>query len=122
MLRLVLRANAASCGLFGAIFVFFGPATSAFVGDPPVMLLQLLGIGLSLNAAALVWTSMRAKPDRFLVLAFALGDLIWVLATLVLLLGGLWISTPGGTAWATCVAAFVGACGALQWKLAPKRA
>lgn len=120
MLQHVLRANAASCALFGALFVFVGPATAEFVGTPPVLLLQFLGAGLLVNAAALVWTSMREQPDRLSVLAFALGDFIWVMATAVILIGGFWITTPSGIAWAICVAIFVGACGALQWKLAPR--
>ena len=119
MLQHVLRANAVSCALFGVFFVFVGPTTAEFVGSPPVLMLQVLGAGLLVNAAALVWTSMRAQPDRFSVLAFALGDLIWVLATVVILIGGFWITTPSGIAWAVCVAAFVGACGVLQWRLAP---
>jgi len=121
MLRFVLRANAASCAIFGALFAFLGTATAEFVGTPPVLLLQVLGVGLLVNAAALFWTSIRAVPDRSSVLAFALGDLVWVAATIVILIGGFWITTPSGVLSAIGVAVFVGACGALQWKLAPKQ-
>ncbi|MEN8832781.1 MAG: hypothetical protein ABF285_07735 [Pacificibacter sp.] len=121
MLRHVLRANAASCGVFGAIFACFATGASAFIGDPPVVVLQVLGVGLLVNAVALVWTSLRTKPERLLILAFAVGDMVWVLATLVLLIGGIWILTLSGIVWAICVAIFVGACGALQWKLAPHK-
>ena len=76
MLRHVLRANAASCAIFGALFAFAGASSAAFIGSPPVLLLQILGVGLMLNAAALLWTSMRAQPDRLSVLTFALGDAI----------------------------------------------
>jgi hypothetical protein len=120
MLQHVLRANAVSCALFGALFAFIGPVTAEFVGSPPVLMIQVLGAGLLVNAAALVWTSLRVQPDRFSILAFALGDFIWVLATVVILIGGFWITTPSGIAWAVGVAAFVGVCGTLQWKLAPR--
>ncbi|GLQ35663.1 hypothetical protein GCM10007939_19460 [Amylibacter marinus] len=120
MLPYVLRANAASCALFGALFVIVGQASADFIGSPPVWMLQVLGGGLLINAAALTWTSTQAQPHRFSVLAFALGDLIWVLATAVILAGGFWITTPGGITWAVCVAVFVGVCGALQWMLAPR--
>lgn len=120
MLQHVLRANAVSCALFGALFVFDGPAAAEYVGSPPVLMLQVLGAGLLVNAAALIWTSLRVHPGRFSILAFALGDLIWVLATVVILIGGFWITTASGIAWAVGVAAFVGVCGTLQWKLVPR--
>lgn len=119
MLKLVLKANAVSCALFGALFFFAGPAIAAFIGTPPVLLLQVLGLGLMVNAAALTWASLCTQPNRKLVLLFAIGDGIWVLATIVLVTTGLWISTTNGVLWAAGIAAFVGACGVLQWKLAP---
>jgi hypothetical protein len=120
MLKRVLRANAASCVLFGSLFAFAGPAAAKLVGSPPILLLQLLGAGLLINAAMLVWTSLRAQPDRVSILTFALGDAIWVVATALMLIAGLWITTASGVIWAVGVAVFVGACGALQWKLAPR--
>lgn len=119
MLRLVLRMNAASCALFGAIFVLLSGWVADFLGTPPVPVLQVLGVGLLANAVALVWTSMRPAPDRMLVQAFAFGDLLWVVATLFILGGGIWVTTPAGISWAIGVALFVGACGALQWKHLP---
>jgi hypothetical protein len=122
MLKQVLRANGASCGFFGALFVIAGPATAEFVGTPPVPLLQVLGAGLLVYAVVLVWASLQEKPGRLIVLAFALGDAIWVAATVALLIAGLWISTMSGIVWAVGIATFVGVCGVLQWKLAPIRA
>ncbi|AXI48512.1 hypothetical protein C1J03_22450 [Sulfitobacter sp. SK012] len=119
MLKLVLRANAVSCAFFGALFAFAGPATANFTGNPPVLLVQVLGAGLLINALMLVWKSLSADPDRLSILAFALGDAIWVVATALLLITGVWITTAGGIIWAVGIATFVGACGAMQWKLAP---
>lgn len=119
MLNLVLRANAVSCALFGALFALSGPASAAFIGTPPVLLLQILGAGLLIYAALLIWISLRAQKVRIIILIFALGDAIWVGATAVLIVAGLWITTPAGVLWAIGVAIFVGICGALQWKLAP---
>lgn len=120
MLKRVLIVNAASCVFFGALFTFAGPATAELIGTPPVLLLQLLGVGLMANAVMLVWASLRTQPDRISILAFALGDAIWVAATAILLISGLWITTTSGIIWAIGIAIFVGVCGALQWKLAPK--
>jgi hypothetical protein len=115
----VLRANAASCALFGTLFAFTAPTVANIVGDPPILLLQVLGVGLLLNAALLFWTSTKPHPDRFSVLSFALGDALWVAATLALIGSGLWITTPTGLVLSIGVAAFVGVCGVLQWKIAP---
>ena len=41
MLNHVLRVNAASCTLFGLLFVFAAPAIAHIVGDPPTLLLQV---------------------------------------------------------------------------------
>ncbi len=119
MLKHVLRLNAASCAVFGAIFAFAAQSTAQFVGDPPVLLVQILGVGLMTNAALLIWASTRALPDRNLVLMFALGDGLWVIATAVLLAADLWITTGMGIGFAIVIALFVGACGVLQWLFAP---
>lgn len=119
MLKYVLRANAASCALFGFVFYFATETTANVIGNPPTLLLQLLSAGLLVNAVLLIWTSMARHPNRNSVLFFALGDAIWVVATLALIGAGLWITTPAGFAWSMGVAAFVGICGVLQWKFAP---
>ncbi|MBL4756828.1 MAG: hypothetical protein JKY32_04050 [Rhizobiales bacterium] len=120
MLQQVLRANAASCALFGALFSVAAPAISIVIGDPPTLLLQFLGAGLLVNAALLFWASVLRHPNRAWILFFALGDAIWVAAILAFIGAGLWITTPSGIAWSLGVSAFVGACGVLQWRLAPK--
>lgn len=119
MLKAVLRANGASCAIFGTLFVIAGPLTAGFLGTPPVLLLQLLGLGLLINAAMLIATSLRTLPNRKMILFFSLGDAIWVLATGAILASGLWVTTTGGIIGATIVAMFVGACGLMQWKLLP---
>lgn len=119
MLRSILLANALSCALFGLIFVFESGALSEFIGNPPVLLVRVLGAALLLNGAALFWTAVYAPESRKLVLFFALGDAAWVLATLGLLVSKLWITTPAGIAWSVGLAIFVGFCGLAQYRLAP---
>lgn len=120
MLKRTLQANAASCFVFGAIFAFAAQTTANHIGNPPVLLLQFLGVGLIANAILLMWTSLRAHPDRKSVLIFAAGDALWVVATAILLIAGLWVTTTSGIVWSLAIAAFVGTCGLLQWRLAPK--
>ncbi len=119
MLKRVLQLNAVSCAVFGGIFAVAAPQASQFIGDPPVFLVQILGVGLLINAALLTWTSTRAQPDRMQVLVFAMGDAVWVAATAVLLASGIWITTTFGIMLAIAVAVFVSACGVLQWRFAP---
>lgn len=119
MLKFVLAANAASCLLFGGIFLFESPDIAALLGDPPVWLVRTIGIGLLANAIYLAVTAARAAPTRRDILTFAIGDAAWVVTTTVLLATGLWITTPAGVAWALGVGAFVGLCGLAQWRLAP---
>lgn len=120
MLKYVLMANAMSCALFGALFVFAAPTTASWVGSPPVLVLQLLGAALLINAALLIWVSLQQQPNHLAVLFFSLGDAVWVVSTLVLLVTGVWITTTWGVVWSLAVAAFVGTCGLLQWKLVPR--
>ena len=119
MLKNTLRANAASCAFFGAIFLISAPATAGIIGNPPVLMLKILGAVLLANAALLIWTSTRRQPDRLIVLFFSLGDAVWVAATATLLVAGFWITTASGIVWSIAVAVFVGTCGILQWRHAP---
>ncbi len=117
-LRPVLRLNAASCLLFGLLFIAVPSPVAAFLADrnpAPEWLIMGLGIGLLLNGLGLFITARAPLPNRIMVRFFSIGDALWVLGTLVLLASGIWIDrVPGGVA-ALAVAAFVGAAGWMQW-------
>lgn len=119
MLRTVLYANALSCFVFGVLFLVKGPAVADFLGNPPVVLLQLLGVGLLANTVLLVVVARQKFPKRNAVMTFAIGDAIWLIATIVMLVFGLFLTTAAGIWAAVAVAAFVGGCGALQYRHAP---
>ena len=121
MLKSVLAANAMSCLVFGLIFVLVPAGSANFIGDPPELLIRILGLGLLGNAVLLALTAQRRQFRRVDILAFAFGDAIWVIVTILLLVSGIWILTVHGQVAATAVAMFVGACGWLQWKHAPHR-
>ena len=120
MLRATLFANAVSCAVFGLLFALNAGFVATLVGDPPLLLVQILGWGLIVNAAALVFTALRANPPRRDVLMFALGDFLWVAGTVVLLVLGLWITTSAGAVWSLLVAALVLLFGVIQWRTAPE--
>lgn len=120
-LAILLRLNALSCLLFGALFLSRSVPVAAALGDPPPGLVRLVGLVLVLHAAHLAWASTR-RPRAWEVRYFSIGDALWVAATLALVLAGLWITTALGQVLALAVAAGVGCLGWMQWRaVAPRR-
>jgi len=116
----LLRLNALSCLVFGALFLGRPEQVSGVLGDPPAGLLRLVGIVLILHAGHLGWASLR-RPGAWEVGYFSIGDALWVAATLALLVGGVWITTPLGQGLALVVGAGVGCLGWLQWRTVAAR-
>jgi len=114
-LATLLRLNALSCLLFGALFLVASGAVSAFLGGMPDWALRGLGLVLALNGAHLLWAAGR-RPRGWEIRYFSLGDAAWVALTVAVLAAGAWVTTPAGQAVATIVAVGVGALGALQWQ------
>jgi len=113
-LKLILRLNAASCLIFGALFVAAPDLVAAFLGAAPPLLLRIVGAVLFLNGLHLSWASMRTPLPKVELYYFVAGDASWVLLTVLLLVLGVWITTTPGIAAAIAVAAMVGAFGLLQ--------
>ena len=114
----ILRANATSCFIFGLIFLLLPLQTSMFLAandEAPELVIQLLGVILLLNTAHLIWTSLQVKLNKHLILYFALGDFIWVIISLFLLINALWITTILGMITTLIVAIIVGTFGLLQF-------
>lgn len=109
-LNTILRANAASCLLFGSLFVLRPTETAHFLSAAaaPTWVILVLGVVLIGNGLHLLWAAMGSQPKRWEVLYFTGGDLAWVLITLVLIMAGLWVTTPAGIAAALGVALIVG--------------
>lgn len=118
-LRLVLMLNGASCVLFGLLFLFASSSVAAFLAvrtPAPAATILVLGAGLLINGLALFFFARSKSPNRHAVRFFSLGDLLWVLATLVLIGTGIWIDRLPGILAALVVAVFVGTVGWLQWR------
>ena len=113
----ILRANAASCLIFGLVFAVWPSEVAAFLGDPPGWLILVTGLGLIPYGLLLLWTA-RGRVTATDLRLFALGDAAWVAITLVLIPAGIWITTANGIAAALAVAAMVGTFGVIQWYLA----
>lgn len=116
-LKTILRANAASCIVFGLIFLLRPIEVAAFLAHntpAPMTALVFLGAILVLNGLHLIWASVQSYPNKYLVIYFAIGDFIWVLTSISLVLMGLWITTQLGIIASTLVAVMVGTFGLLQ--------
>lgn len=118
-LQSVLLLNAASCIGFGLLFISLPAPTAMFLANEktaPVWLIVVLGAGLIANGVGLAVTARQQAPQAGLVRFFSIGDLLWVVATLLLIATGWWINTSAGISAALLVAALVGSMGWLQWR------
>ena len=115
-INIILKLNALNCLLFGALFVFIPETIIVFLADVtlndsghmPKLVLVGLGVVLNVYGMLLIWLSNRETVPLGLVLFVAIGDFLWVIATLILLLMQLWITSSNGMAAAGLVAMFVG--------------
>ena len=116
-LKTVMRANAASCIIFALIFLLNPAATAALLGGEipaPDLVFLILGAVLMFNGLHLIWVSSNPMPNKLWVLYFSFGDFLWVIATAVLLILGIWITTGIGVIASMVVAIVVGTFGVLQ--------
>jgi len=116
-LKNVMRANATSCLAFGALFALYPNLVAIFLGgasSAPQIYILILGILLILNGLHLLWASSVPLPQKELILYFSIGDYIWVICSIGLIVSGVWITTTGGVLVAIAVAVIVGLFGILQ--------
>ncbi len=117
-LRLVLRANALSCLVFGALFAVAPAAVAGFLGDAPETAVFVVGILLIGNAAHLLFAAMRPLLIRGEVIWFSLGDLLWWSGSMALLATQVWVTTDWGIVVTWLVAVAVAGLGLSQlWLL-----
>ncbi len=112
-----LKLNGLNCLLFGALFVFIPKSVITFLSDSqpaPEVVILALGVILNLYGLILLWIGKKEQPNPKMVLLIALGDLIWVLGTVILLAMKLWVTTINGLTAAGLVAILVGWFGWLQ--------
>ncbi|WP_029007517.1 hypothetical protein [Azospirillum halopraeferens] len=96
-LRRVLLADAAACGVMGPVLLLTAQPQAAILGLPPA-LVGTAGAILLLLAALLAYLGTRSAVSRRVVVALIVGDLLWVVDSIALLLTG-WIApTDAGIA------------------------
>lgn len=113
----IMKANAASCILFGIMFMVIPVSVTSFLSadmPAPQLLFQILGGGLIANGIHLTWASLKPTPNKWLTLYFSIGDFLWLAGSIALVLSGLWIDTTAGTITTLIVSVIVGMFGVLQ--------
>lgn len=116
-LQKVMRANAISCVAFGGLFALQPSLVATYLGGAspaPQLYILILGILLIVNGLHLLWASRTPLAKKELILYFSTGDYIWVIASVGLMVSGVWITTTGGVLVASAVAVMVGLFGILQ--------
>ncbi len=127
-LRRALQADAIFSALSGALAIVDAAPIAALLGfatPAATNIVMAIGVGLLVWAALAFWISTRPKPSRGLVFMIIDGNLLWVLATIFLLLSG-WLPFSTTGKWAIAlVADAVGLLALLQyvgWRRLTKRA
>ena len=108
-----LLGNATFSTLSGIAFLVAAPGLAKFAGMAHPNILRIIGAGLLLFAADLIFTALRGiKPAK--VLIFIAGDFAWVIGTILLLTLAPQALSPQGRWAAGAIAAVVLVFGLLQ--------
>ncbi len=108
-LRRALQADAIFSGLSGALAIFDAAPIAALLGfttPSATPIVMVIGLGLLVWAALSLWLSTRSKLTRGLVFTIVEGNLLWVLATIILLVSG-WLPFSTTGKWAIALVADV---------------
>lgn len=117
-LRTILRINAASCLLFGLVFVLAGGPVARFLGEAPPLIVILIGYVLLANGVHLLIAAGRTDLRISEVLYFSAGDGIWFIGSAVAVAGNFLVTNPPAQLLAILVACSVLAMGMAQFWLA----
>ena len=88
LLRRTLRTNAGFSGISGLIGLLGADALAAFTGIPEATVFRVLGVALILFAADLFWVASREKVNLEFGITAVILDIVWVVGSVILLLGG----------------------------------
>ena len=115
----VLKINALNCLLFGALFVFMPEPISSFLSEnakAPLLVFLSLGVLLNIYGLLLLWLASKNPVPQLPLLLVAIGDFLWVAATIIVIQLNVWITSINGITAAGLVAILVGWLGWIQLK------
>jgi hypothetical protein len=113
-LRYVLWADAISCLMCGGVQVAFTRSLAHDLGFPPMLLLAT-GNFLLLYAAAVAFLATRARASSAIIGLLIVGNLVWGIAAVSVLLSGEFEPTILGKAYAVAQALTVAVLAKLQY-------
>jgi len=114
LLRISLAGNAVFSAISGAVMLFAPDAVSETLGWTGPDLWPLIGAGLWIFAADLLWQARRSRPVVWRAFVTILGDGCWVLATIALAFAFPSLMNATGWGLAIAVAVVVALFGLLQ--------
>ncbi len=113
-MRKSLGANAISSGIFGLAFIFFADDISDWLKGGLTVDTLAVGVILLLFAGDIFHQVTREQLSTKRALVTSLGDALWVVATILILVTQPDALSPGGEIAAILVALMVGVFGFLQ--------
>ncbi|MDZ4297760.1 MAG: SRPBCC family protein [Moraxellaceae bacterium] len=113
-LRMALAANALFSLTCAGVMILFPATVGQWLGVNAPLLLQTLGAGLVLFAVDLLHQATRQRLATWRALYASLADLLWVVASVIVLVAFTQLFTPVGTALVVAIAAIVLLFGLLQ--------
>ncbi|MCU0498810.1 MAG: SRPBCC family protein [Anaerolineae bacterium] len=95
-LKTALLANALFSILSGLMLILFSDAVRSLIGIGELILYQFVGVGLLGFASIVIWTATRNPINTFLAMMISLADFLWVIGTLLVILGVFSLLQPLG--------------------------
>jgi hypothetical protein len=106
-IRRILYANAIFSGLSGLIFTFASKTIAAFLGlASSSAIILALGIGLMIFADVIYIFAKKEKISKSFVLFIIIGDSLWVMGSIVLLITN-WVPFTVEGKWAIGIIAVI---------------
>ena len=117
--RIMLSLNTLTCVGFGVAFLILAPTIGRFLGEVPPLWLRVIGAGLVLHGVHLLIVSLGKTVSRMHIYYFSAGDLLWFLASLLVIVATELITTTGGVMTTLAVGLMVASIGLTQiWTFA----
>lgn len=116
-LNKILHANGSTCLIFGIILVLFPSQIALFLSSSapaPCEWIIAVGCLLLCNSGHLFWVARSPLPSKWHIVYFSLGDMLWVLGTMGLVITHTWITNSFAIIVSYIIALLVGTLGALQ--------
>ncbi|AJD46787.1 hypothetical protein S7S_01815 [Isoalcanivorax pacificus W11-5] len=115
-LRNALLFNAVFSFACGVALLAMPQTIAALLGEVPVMICQILGVGLVLFAAEVAWVGTRKPVSPLLAKLITAADVAWVVGSVVLVVAAAGFLNVWGQVLILDIALVTGFCAWCQWR------